>query len=98
MTGYRITPIFAKAPVGDTNTNRRLASFVFVDAYQSSDFLHVGQGKTCINNILSALVLLHVPRQNGVKHLIRRQTVLVGLFGPQLSAGWAGDDALWYWG
>ena len=78
-TGYRITPIFAEATVGNPYSYGRLTSFVFIDANQAYDLIHVGLMVSSRFNLLLALVLLHVALNDGVEHIVGRQAVLVGL-------------------
>ena len=64
-TGYRITPIFAEATVGNPYSYGRLTAFVFIDANQAYDLIHVGLMVSSRFNLLLAMVLLHVALNDG---------------------------------
>src|SRR5687768_11776212 len=94
FTGNRIAPILAKAAMGDPNPHGSLPALVFVDTDQPGHPLYHGAVKARRDDLLHALVVLHVALQDRIQHFVGRQAVLVDLAGPQFRAGRARDDAL----
>ena len=80
--------------MGHTNSHWRLTPLVLVDLDQTRNLLDIGAGEARCNDVLDALIVLHVARQNRIQHRVLRQAVLIGLIRSQLGAGGARDDAL----
>src|SRR5881628_3824836 len=89
-----VAPIAPEAAVGDADADRRLPALVFVDLDQARHALHIRRRITGRDDLVDALVLLHVALQDGVQHLVWRQTVLVLLVEAQLGRRRPRDDAL----
>src|SRR5262245_34550625 len=83
LRGDGVAPVAAERAVGDANADRRLATLVFIHLDEARHALHVGACEPGGDDLLDALILFHVAREDRVKHLIRRQAVLVCLVGPQ---------------
>src|SRR5689334_17793090 len=83
----RITPVLAEATRRDANSDRGLASLVFVYFDEAHDFADMFRHKTLSNDFRWAQVALDVSLEDGVKDIVRRQRVLVGLIRTKLRRG-----------
>src|SRR5205085_815967 len=87
-------PVLAEAAMRHADAHGRLPALVFVDADQPGDAFDHGAVETRRDDLLHALVVLHVTLKDRIEDLIGRQAVLVDLPGPQLRAGRTRDDPI----
>src|SRR3954471_11243591 len=90
--GDRDPAVLAERLRSDAYADRGLPPLVLGDVDQPHDPLHRFRVEAEIDQLRDREVVLHVPLDDGVEDLVRRQALVVSLVGPQLGGGRLGQD------
>src|SRR3989440_12546548 len=85
-------PVPAESARGNLHAGRSLPTFVFAGIHQAHDTLHRFAVKTHGYDLFEAAVFFGVGTQDGIEHLVGRQTIGVLLAGAQFGGGRLFDD------